>query len=164
MPGSRSALGLLLFGGSDVVFYGFRQIELGHRLRGDLDRFAGLRIAAHARFALRLLQAAEAGKNEDAVFLGFFDRGVSQRQQKRSCCFIVRARLLSEVADQLCLCHACCHESSFRTCFKCEVTPCYISDFLSESVLPHFFRVFYAFLPRNLWKSPVFTVFWDLRQ
>ena len=38
----------LLLARSDGVFDGLRHIKLCHGLRLDLDRFAGLRVAAHA--------------------------------------------------------------------------------------------------------------------
>ncbi len=49
----------LLLRRSDHVFYGLSDAELHDRLCGDLDRFAGLRIAADAGFALRFHEAAK---------------------------------------------------------------------------------------------------------
>src|ERR1035437_5919789 len=45
----------------DRVLRGLRHAELYHRLRLDLNRFAGLRIASHAGLAMRLHQASQAG-------------------------------------------------------------------------------------------------------
>ncbi len=72
----RARTTLLLRG--DRVFCGFCHAELHNGLRLDLNRFAGLRVAAHASLAVRLHQAAESGHDEYAILLGFFDRGVGQ--------------------------------------------------------------------------------------
>ena len=62
---------LLLLGGDDRVFYGFRDPELHHFLSGDLDGLARRGIAAHPGLAVHAHQAADAGNHEHAVLLGF---------------------------------------------------------------------------------------------
>src|SRR5579863_4146209 len=98
--------------GRDRVFRGFGDAELHDRLGLDLDRFAGLGIAAHAGFAVRLHQAAETGNDEDAVLLGFFDSGVREMLQERRRGFVGELSLLGELPDQLSFCQTCSHTSS----------------------------------------------------
>src|SRR4051812_40879408 len=63
----RSLFLLLALLGSDSAdgfLRGLGHAELHHLLGGDLDRFAGGGIAAHARLAVHQDQLAEAGKGE----------------------------------------------------------------------------------------------------
>ena len=53
------------------IFDRFRHPEFHHGLGGDLDGFAGLRIAADARLALLLHELPDAGEGELSVFLHF---------------------------------------------------------------------------------------------
>src|ERR1700730_5009637 len=98
----------LLLGG-DRVLRGFGDAELHDGLRLDLDGFAGLRVASDASLAVRLHETAEAGNNEDAVLLGFFDGGIGELLQKCRRGFIGKLSLLGEMPNQLCLCQTCCH-------------------------------------------------------
>src|SRR5689334_5172729 len=68
--------------------------ELHHGLCLDLDCFTGLRIAAHARLALSLDQAADARDHEYAVLLGFLDGSLSQKIKESSCLFVGQFELL----------------------------------------------------------------------
>src|SRR3954468_5391360 len=111
----------LLLGG-DRVLSGLGHAELHNRLRLDLNGFTGLRVASDARLAVRLHQTSDAGNDEYAVLLSFLDRGVGQVLQK--CCrrLVIKFRLLGQVADELGLSQACCHESSsfsFESWFVC---------------------------------------------
>src|SRR3984957_9123203 len=57
------------------VFERLRRAQPNHGLRLDLDSFARLRVAAHARLAVRLHHAADAGDDEFAcAALRFFHR------------------------------------------------------------------------------------------
>src|ERR1700675_2710420 len=98
----------LLLGG-DRVLRGLGDAELHDGLSLDLDGFTGLRVASHASLAVRLHQTAEAGNNEDAILLGFFDSGIGQLLQKRRRGFIGKLSLLGEMPNELCLCQTCCH-------------------------------------------------------
>src|SRR5579864_5947869 len=84
---------------SDRVFRGLGDAEFHHRLGLDLDRFAGLRVAAYASLAMRLHQTAKAGHNEDAVLLGLFNRSVGQLLQKCRCCLVGKFRFLGEMPN-----------------------------------------------------------------
>src|SRR5581483_2245919 len=88
--------------------------ELHDRFGRDLDGLAGLWVAADARLAVGLHQAAEAGQNEHAVLLGLLHRGVGEGFQERRSGLVVDAGLLGHVTDKLCLGHASCHESSLK--------------------------------------------------
>src|SRR2546425_2015324 len=53
------------------VLHALGETELAHALRGDLERLAGLRIAAHPRLAIRQHELPEARKDESVLrFLG----------------------------------------------------------------------------------------------
>src|SRR5687767_1842548 len=69
-------LALLLLVAENSVLQALREAELAHALGRDLDRFAGLRIAAHPSLAVREHQLAETGKHE--TVLGFL-RGERER-------------------------------------------------------------------------------------
>src|ERR1051325_12111674 len=72
--GLRSEIKSKLLLGSDRILGGLGYAELHHGLGLDLDRLAGLWVAAYAGFAMRLYQAAEAGNHENAGLLVFFFR------------------------------------------------------------------------------------------
>src|SRR5579864_8858576 len=110
--------------GSDCVFRGLGHTELHDSLGLDLDWFAGLRVAAHAGFAVGLHQAAQSGDYEYPVLFGLFDRGISEMLQERCRLFVVDFELLGHVADEGCLGHTCCHESSLAGLlgFECETS------------------------------------------
>src|SRR5581483_1257468 len=95
-------LGLL---GGDCVLGGLGDTEFYDRLGFDLDRFAGLRIASHAGFAMSFYQAAQSGHDEYAILLGLFYGGVGEVLEKCGCGLVVDARLLRQVADELGLGH-----------------------------------------------------------
>src|SRR5690242_13631991 len=82
---SRSQVAKLLLG-SDRVLGGLGDAELHDSLGLDLDGFAGLWVASHAGFTVRLHQAAQAGHDEHAVLLGFFDSDIGQffKKSRRS--------------------------------------------------------------------------------
>src|SRR5579864_5359068 len=113
--GSRPSLkrkSRMLFLGRDRVLRGFRDAELHNGLGLDLNGLAGLRVASHAGFTVRFHQAANAGNDEYAALLGFFNRGVGQMLQERRRGLVVNLRLLRQVTYELCFGHARCHESS----------------------------------------------------
>src|ERR1041384_2310287 len=112
MPALESAADRELFLRCDGVLHSLGEIELRGGLGCNLDGFAGLRFAAHARLARSLLQASEAWENEHAVLLGFFDGGLSQRLQESGRGLIVGADLFGHLADELSLCQSSCHSSS----------------------------------------------------
>src|SRR5580698_1078389 len=85
----------------DRVLRSLGHAEFHHGLGLDLDRFAGLGIAPHARLAVRLHQAAEAGYHEDAVFLRLFDCGVSQVLHERRSGLVGELSLFSQQPNQL---------------------------------------------------------------
>src|SRR5262249_24987062 len=63
----------LLLWWSDRVLHGLGHAELHHGLGGNLDRFAGLRVATDASLAVRFHQTAQARHDEYATLLGLFD-------------------------------------------------------------------------------------------
>src|SRR5580698_8906351 len=85
----------------DRVLRSLGHAELHDGLGLDLDRFAGLGIAPHARLAVRLHQAAEAGHYEDAVFLGLFDCGVSEVLHERRGGLVGDLSLFSQLPNEL---------------------------------------------------------------
>jgi hypothetical protein len=70
------------FFGAIASFAAFATRNFHDRLRLDLNRFAGLRIASQAGLAMSFYQAAEAGDHEYTVFLRLFNRRVCQVLQK----------------------------------------------------------------------------------
>src|SRR5581483_7849031 len=121
--------------GSDGVLGGLGDAEFHHRLRLDLDRFAGLRIAANASLAVRLHQASQAGHHEDAVLFGFFNSGIRETLQERRRGFIRNLVLFGELPNQLGFGQTCSHSSSST---KISLIPA---------------RVSYT---RGLWKNTLF--------
>src|ERR1051326_3899525 len=98
--------------GCDRVLGCLGDAELYDGLCFDLNRFAGLRVAAHAGFAMCLYQAAQSGDHEHAVFLGLFDCCVGQVLKKCRRGFVVSLEFLCQMTYQLCLGHARSHETS----------------------------------------------------
>src|SRR6185437_14178261 len=132
--------------GSDCVLCGLGHSELHDGLCLNLNRLAGLRIAAHAGFALGFHQASESGDHEYAVLLGLFNGGISE--VLKECCrlFVVDFEFLGHVADESCLGHACCHESSLAGLignFDFESRPYLTARSRgTEAISPVFMRVF----------------------
>src|ERR1039458_3018642 len=104
----RAAPGLLLWR-SDGVLGDLGDAELDHGLGLDLDRLAGLRVAAHARLAFRLHQFADAGNGELAVLLGLFDGHFSEQFQAGGCLLVGDFELLRHGANENGLGHSFCH-------------------------------------------------------
>src|SRR5215469_7346275 len=86
---------------SNRVLGSLGDAELPYRLRLDLDRFAGLRIAAHAGFPVCLHEAAQPRHGEDTVLLGFFDGGVGEMLEKCRRGFVVDLGLFGELPNKL---------------------------------------------------------------
>src|SRR5207244_6247492 len=124
----------------------------------DLDRFAGLRIASHAGFAMRLHQTAQAGNDEHAVLLGLFDCGVSKVLEKRCSGLVVGAEFFGEMTGQLGLGHTRCHESSLgdRRDFLAEPLHLSAPRLWKNSVLCRFYAVFCEARPKNRPKTKLF--------
>jgi len=101
--------GQLLLGGSDDVLGSLGYAELDNGLGLDLDGRAGLRVAADARLALCLYEAADAGDNKHAVLLGFLDGGLSQQVQEGSGLLVGQFHLLGQMPCECGLCESCCH-------------------------------------------------------
>src|SRR5579863_10503139 len=100
--------------GRDCVLRGFGDAELHDRLCLDLDRFAGLRIASDAGFAMRLHQAAQSGNNENPVLLCFFDGGVGEVFEERRRGFVGKLSLLGQLPNELCFGQTCSHKNLLR--------------------------------------------------
>ena len=109
LPSGCPQSGWLLLRRGDHVLGGLGHAELDHRLGLDLDGLAGLGVAAHARLAIRLDQAADAGDYEYAVLLGFLDGGLRQQLQARGGLLVGDLQLLGHMPHQGCLGHSCCH-------------------------------------------------------
>src|ERR1700690_3760414 len=107
-PSRTSSACLLLR--CDRVLGGFRDAELHNGLRLDLNRFAGLRVASHAGFAVRFHQAAQSGHYEYAVLLGLFDRRVSEVFQERCSGLVVGAEFLGQMTGELSFGYTTSHE------------------------------------------------------
>src|SRR5580692_2065377 len=133
----------LRFLGSDRVLGGLGDAELHHGLGLDLDRFAGLRIASHAGFAVRLHQAAQSRHDEHAVLLRLFDGGIGQVLQERRRLLVVEFILLRQKADELRFSQTRCHVLPPRK--KCDVIPL-------AAIL----------LPQPCGKTPDFTRVWQM--
>src|SRR5271157_4562056 len=103
-----SGAGKLLLG-CDRVLRGLGHAELNHGLGRNLDCFAGLRIAAHARLAVRLHQTAHTRQYEYAGLLGLFDCNLRERLNESRGLLVSEFQLLCHVADELGFGHACCH-------------------------------------------------------
>src|SRR5258707_12764816 len=91
--------------------------QTNHGLGLDLDGFASLRIAAHARLAVRLHNAADSWNDELARgTLGFFHRKLVQLFKKERCLLLRCAELFGDVRNDLGLaewlsCHLVCLSS-----------------------------------------------------
>jgi hypothetical protein len=80
----------------------FRRAQADDGLRLDLDRFTGLGVAAHASFAVRLDDAADARNHEFArATLGFLDRELEKLFKKGSCGFLGCAGFFGDVCNDL---------------------------------------------------------------
>jgi hypothetical protein len=76
----------------------FRWAQTDDGLRLDLDRFTGLRIAAHASLAMRLDDAAESRNDEfTRAALGFFHGELEKLFKEESCGFLGSAGFFGEV-------------------------------------------------------------------
>src|ERR1700723_4739476 len=133
----------LRFLGSDRILGGLGDAELHHGLGLDLDRFAGLRIASHAGFTVRLHQAAQSRHDEHAVLLRLFDGGIGQVLQERRRLLVVEFILLRQKADELRFSQTRCHVIPPRK--KCDVIPL-------AAIL----------LPQPCGKTPDFTRVWQM--
>src|SRR5579862_5864445 len=103
---------LLLFRRNDGVLGGFRHTELHHLLGRDLDRFAGRRIAARARFAVLANQAPDPRQYEHTVLLYFPDSHAGKAIQELAGYLVVHFATLGEASHQLRLRHTLtCHSS-----------------------------------------------------
>src|ERR1039457_2289385 len=89
----RAAPGLL-FRRSDGVLGDLGDAELDHGLGLDLDRLAGLRVAAHACLAFCLHQLADAGNGELAALLGFLNGQLGEQLQAGGCLLVGDFELL----------------------------------------------------------------------
>src|SRR5262249_48712600 len=84
------------------VLEGLGRAQTNNGLRLDLDGFAGLRIAAHARLAVRLHHASDSGTNELACgTLGFFHGELVQLFEEERRLLLWTAELLGEVCNDL---------------------------------------------------------------
>src|SRR6266699_419493 len=98
------------------VFERFCRAETHDCLRLDLDRFASLRIAAHARLPVRLHRASDVRNDEFArSALGFLDRQLEQFFEELRRDFLRRPDLVGHVRDDLGLAHWFCHLVSFSS-------------------------------------------------
>src|SRR6185312_3324297 len=105
---------LFLLRRNDCVFGGFGDAELDDLLRRDLDRFAGSRIPAHARFPVDPHQSADARQHEDPILLHFGDRETGEVLEHRARLLVRDLALFREPTDQLGLGHSlsCSHQTS----------------------------------------------------
>src|SRR5207253_5863563 len=79
-----------------------RRTQANHGLRLDLDRLAGLGVAAHARLAVRLYNAADPRDHEFArPALGFFHGELEQLFKELSGGFLRCADFLGDVSHNL---------------------------------------------------------------
>jgi len=83
----------------DGILGGFGDAELHDAFGGDLDRFAGGRVAADARFAVHEHELAETG-NGESVF-GVFVGQVDQRVQGCGGLFFGESGRLSDGGNEL---------------------------------------------------------------
>src|SRR6202166_1009070 len=82
----------------------------------DLDCFARLRIASHARLAVRLHDASDVGNDELArAALGFLDRQLEQFFEEQCGDLLGRAHFFGDVRDNLGLAQWFCHLVSFSS-------------------------------------------------
>src|SRR2546422_973936 len=77
----------------------------------DLDRLASLRVAAHARLAMRLHRSPEIGDDELArATLQLLHRQLEQFVEERRCGLLRRAQLAGDICHDLGLAHWLCHQ------------------------------------------------------
>lgn len=86
----------------------------------DLNRFARGGIAAHARLAMRLDRAPDAGNDELARALGFLNGQIEQLIEKRGDLLfrnglVLGADLVGHVGDDLRLAQRSCHRVAFSS-------------------------------------------------
>src|SRR4029077_13156372 len=99
------------------ILEGLGRAQTHHGLGLDLNRFAGLGVAAHARLAVRLHNAADSRNDEFArAALGFLHRELVQLFEEERCLLLWCAELLGDVRNNLCLaewlgCHLVCLSS-----------------------------------------------------
>src|ERR1041384_3543743 len=114
------------------VLESLRRAQAHHGLGLDLDRFAGLRIAAHAGLAVRFHNAADPWNDEFARgTLGFFHRKLVQLFKKESRLLLGCAEFFGDMRNDLGLaewlsCHLVCLSSyrffpSRETRASCEI-------------------------------------------
>src|SRR5579859_3509754 len=99
---------LLLDRGDDVLG-SLGYAELNHGLGLDLDRRAGLRVAANAGLALCLDEAADARDDEYPVLLGLLDGRFGECVEEGADLLVGEFQLLRHHADQGCLGQSSCH-------------------------------------------------------
>src|SRR5262249_31144171 len=86
----------------DGVFQGLGRAQAHHGLCLDLDCFAGLRIAAHARLTMRLDHAPDSRNDElPGAALGFFHRQLVQLFEKESYLLLRCAEFVGDVRNNL---------------------------------------------------------------
>src|SRR5215510_11338285 len=86
----------------DGVFQSLGRAQTHHGLCLDLDCLAGLRIAAHARLAMRLDHAPDSRDDElPSAALGFFHRQLVQLFEKQSYLLLRCAELVGDVRNDL---------------------------------------------------------------
>ena len=90
---------LLLFLRADGVFADFRDLELEHFFRSDLDCFAGLGVSSETRLALLNNEFSEAGEGEAVLCLLVCKR--YNLVKKLDSCFFGKAGFFGKVCDYL---------------------------------------------------------------
>src|ERR1700722_1737393 len=97
-PDPRSARNLL----QDRILERLGRAQADHGLRLDFDRLTCLRIATHARLAVRLDDAADSRNHEFArATLGFLHRELEKLVKEERCGFLRRAGFLGDMRNDL---------------------------------------------------------------
>src|SRR5580704_15839813 len=114
MPGGWSSISAPKRLLQDGVFERFRRAQTHHGLGLDLDGFACGRIATHARLAMRLDGAADAGNHKLARALGFLHGQLEEFVEESHGLFLGDGLLrgayfLSDVRNNLGLAQRICH-------------------------------------------------------
>src|SRR5580693_1003400 len=120
MPGGWSSISAPKRLLQDGVFERFRRAQTHHGLGLDLNGFACSRIAAHARLAMRLDRAADAGNHKLARALGFFYSQLEQFVEESNRLFLgdrfLRgAYLIGDIRNNLGLAQRICHRVTFSS-------------------------------------------------
>src|SRR5579864_7553913 len=103
-------------GTENRVLEGLCGAKTNNGFRLDLDRFARLRIAAHARLAVRLHDASDVRNDELAgAALGFLDRQLEQFFKELRGDLLGSAHFFGDVRDNLGLAQWFCHLVSFSS-------------------------------------------------